>query len=124
MGLNTQAVLPRHLTIDKIRDRLAQLDGIQHVLVRGTHQPDYSIIEFVDRLGQGRVLDVFLNSYAADDYRDLTDGDCTMLSIEFGPTSDEVIRGIVGITGGWIRSPDSTPWVPVPGGLVPRTIVA
>ena len=110
MGLETQAVLRGHVTVDAICERLAEIRSVTGIAVRSTHQPAYWMVEFIDRLGKARVLDVFINSYAATDYADLLSGQSTMLSMELGPTSEEIVVALALRSGGWIRHDSSGGW--------------
>lgn len=113
MGLDTQAVLKGHLAVEDICARLRSAYGTRDAFARATRSPDYWMVEFADRDGEHRVLNVFLNSYAADDYRELGASESTLVTMELGPTSEAVIKALAQGSEGWVRRHDSGPWVPV-----------
>ncbi len=113
MSLYTQAVLKSRLAIDDICGCLRAARGILDVSARAVRSPDYWVVEFVDRDGEHRVLNVFLNSYAADDYRELSTPESTLVTMELGPTSEAVIKALAHGSEGWVRRHDSGPWVPL-----------
>jgi hypothetical protein len=112
MGLDTQAVLKGHLTVDAICAQLRTGYGAGDAVARPMRLRDHWIVEFTDSDGQHRALDVFLNSYAADDYKELPALESTMVSMELGPTSEAIIRTLVGESGGWVRRHDGEGWAP------------
>lgn len=114
MGLDTQAVLKGHLTVETICAQLRTAYGASDAIARPMRGQDHWMVEFTDSDGQHRALDVFLNSYAADDYKELTALESTMVSIELGPTSEALIGALANISGGWVRRHDGDSWVSVP----------
>ncbi|TPE64850.1 hypothetical protein FJQ54_00545 [Sandaracinobacter neustonicus] len=111
MGLETQAVLPTHLSVQDICSRLRTGYGVADATARATRTSDYWIVDFEDRDGEPRVLDAFLNSYASEDYQELGAAESTLLSMEFGPTSEAVIAALAGGADGWMRKHDGEPWL-------------
>lgn len=111
MSLCTQAVLKGHLAVEDICARLRSAYGTRDAFARATRSADYWMVEFSDRDGEHRVLNVFLNSYAAGDYRELGVPESTLVTMELGPTSEAVIKALAHGSEGWIRRHDSGPWV-------------
>lgn len=114
MGIETQAVLGGHYAIEDLQRRLEANYPAAQVRRRATHKPDYWLIEFVDRDGQRRVVNVFLNSYAADDYAELDTAESTLITAQLEPTSDAIIKAISAESIGWFRRRDGDPWVALP----------
>lgn len=113
MGLDTQAVLKGDISIDSVCTRLRTVYGAPDTTARPMRSRDHWIVEFTDSDGQHRALDIFLNSYAADDYKELAVLESTLVSMEFGPTSEAVIRALVNGSGGWLRRHDEAGWTPI-----------
>ena len=113
MSLQTQAVLKGRLPIEDICRRLRTVYGACDVVARATRNSDYWIVEFQDVNGMPRSLDLFLNSWAKDDYPELPAGDSTLLSTEFSDTSLQIIRASATGSSGWFRRHDSEAWTPL-----------
>jgi hypothetical protein len=112
MGLDTQAVLKGHLTVDAICAQLRTAYGADDAVARPMRSRDHWIVEFTDRDGQIRALEVFLNSYAADDYKQLAAPESTLVSMELGPTSEAIMRVLAQNSDGWVRRHDGEGWRP------------
>ncbi len=110
MGMDTQAVIGRHVSVADVCGQLKGPYGAKSVQARSTHRPDYWVIDFIDRDGAHRMIDLFLNSYAGDDYRQLTEGQSTLVSMELGPTSEAIVRSIAAPWQAWVRRHDGEPW--------------
>jgi hypothetical protein len=110
MGLDTQAVLKGHQTTEAICTQLRTAYGVSDAMARPMRSRDHWLIEFTDRDGEHRAVDVFLNSYAAEDYKELAVAESTMISMEFGPTSGAVARTLAQGFGGWIRQHNEKEW--------------
>jgi hypothetical protein len=74
---------------------------------------DYWVVEFTDRAGAIRVMNVFLNSFAADDYADLWAGPSTLLWTEHRPDSTALLRRLVPPSRGWVRDHEADSWAEV-----------
>jgi hypothetical protein len=74
---------------------------------------DYCVIEFAAPARVTRAMDVFLNSFAADDYADLWAGPSTLLSIEHRPDSTALLRRLVPPSRGWVRDHEADRWAEV-----------
>lgn len=110
MGLETQAVLKGHVTVPEICTLLRTECRAINAVARPMRSRDHWIVGFVDHNGQSRSVDVFLNSYVADDYRDLNVAESTFLSMELGEDSEATLSSIGSQFGGWIRRHDGLPW--------------
>lgn len=110
MGIETQAVLVGHHNMGDLYQRL-QAYGATEIHPRVTHRPDYQMIQFVDLDGELRVVNVFLNSFASEDYQELSAGESTLITMELGPTSKAVVRAIASLSPGWFRQQDTEAWV-------------
>jgi hypothetical protein len=110
MGLETQAVLKGHLTVPEICTLLRTECRAINAVARPMRSRDHWIIGFVDHNGQSRSIDVFQNSFAADDYRELGVAESTFLSMEFSADSESFLQSIATPSGGWVRRHDGLPW--------------
>lgn len=114
MGVETQAILPGHLSADGVAELLRNECGITRLGVRDMHRPEYKIIEFIDRAGSEQALNVFLNSYAASDYEAVYAGDSTLLTVEFSPTNYDALNAVARAAGGYIQRSSGAAWARVP----------
>lgn len=114
MGLDTQAVLKGHLSAEAICAQLRTTYGAADAMARQMRSCDHWLVEFTDHDGEHRALDVFLNSYAAEDYKELAVLHSTLISIELGPTSEAIIRALASGSEGWTRKHGGEGWVPLP----------
>jgi hypothetical protein len=114
MGIETQAILPGHLTAENVCELLAAECGVTRAVARPIHRPEYKIIEFIDRTGTPQALNLFLNSYAASDYADVFTGNSTLATLEFSPPNFEVLSALAGATGGYVQRIGGEPWAQVP----------
>ena len=110
MGLETQAIIPGHVTVEHICQLLtAALPGSRPA-ARNMHRPEYKIIEFVNMDGQMQALNVFLHSYAADDYRAVYAEPSTLLTLEFSPSGYETLKAVAGKAGGFVQRTAGEAW--------------
>jgi hypothetical protein len=116
MSTETSAILAAHITPGDICAKLRSLDGVTGVGTRNMHKPEYKIIEFTGADGARRALNVFLNSYAADDHADVYSGASTLLTLEFTPDSHAILSALVRVTGGYVRRINGEPWERVTAG--------
>lgn len=70
-------------------------------------------VEFTDSVGKHRAFDVFLNSYAADDYKELAAPGSTLVSMEFRSTSEAIIGAVVNGLSGRVRRHNGEGWTPL-----------
>lgn len=110
MGLETQAVVIGHLSIEEVCRRLRSAHGIGDAVARPMHHPDYWLVEFTDAGGERRVIDVFLNSFAAEDYVDLCQEPGTLLSTENRLDGVALLQGVIPPSRGWVRAHEADQW--------------
>lgn len=112
MSIQTQAILPRHFTIDALCAILRAECGIAVITVRQMTRPEYQIVEFIDLEGGPQAMSVFLDSWAADDYADTHVGDSTLLTLEFSPNNFGLLATVTSATGGYLRRVSGDVWKP------------
>lgn len=110
MGLETQAILPGHLTAENVAGLLNMECQVKTASVRAMHRPEYKIIEFIDGVGKQQVMNLFLNSYASSDYEAVFTGDSTLVTLEFSPSNFAVLSALAGVTGGYVLRMSGEPW--------------
>lgn len=110
MGIETQAILPGHLSLEEVSKILAEDCKLKVTGVRSMHRDDYKVIEFVDTTGQEQALNVFLNSYAASDYVAVYRGKSTLLTLEFSPSNFDILSTLASATGGLVQRANGEPW--------------
>lgn len=113
MGLETQAIIPRHITVEDVCALLRSECGATRTFARGMHRPEYNIIEFVDRRGEMQALNVFLHSHAAEDYQSVCSGPSTLLTLEFSPANYDTLAALAGTAGGYVQRTGNEPWIRV-----------
>lgn len=118
MGLETQAIVAEHLSVEEVCRRLRSVQGVGDAVPRPMHHPDYWIVEYTDREGTRMVIDLFLNSFAAEDYADLCQGPTTLLSTENRPDAVVLFQGVVSPSRGWVRAHEADKWREVLGNAV------
>jgi hypothetical protein len=110
MGLDTQAVLEGHPGLDQLCSNLVTVYGASHVQRRPMRSADYWIVEFIDRDGELRTVNVFLNSMAGADFPELGLVNSVLLTIELGPTSEAVLQGMAHGRSAWLRRHEQLQW--------------
>ena len=116
MSLETHAILAGHIAPECIV-RLLQSEISGHIAVRDMHRPDYKIVEFEQLDGSFIALHVFLNSWAADDYADVFQGQSTLVTVEFSPQNFNVVRALTAAVGGLVRKTSCEPWTELTSAL-------
>ena len=111
MGMETQAILIGHLTIDDVCNLLRNECGIKALEVRAMRSADYKMIEFYDSARTLQMMNVFLNSYASDDYATIYDGASTFATMEFSPDNSALIAKLAQATGGLSQRIGGDAWV-------------
>lgn len=56
-------------------------------------------------------LNLFLDSWAAEDYADTFQGPSTLLTAEYSPQNFNLVRSIAAAVGGLARKTATEPWV-------------
>jgi hypothetical protein len=110
MSVESQAILAGHIPADRIV-RLLKAEGSGPVTVRDMQRPEYKIIEFQKVDGSWVALNLFLDSWAADDYADVFQGPSTLMTAEYSPQNFNLVRSIAAAVGGLARKTGAEPWV-------------
>ncbi|MFZ4380772.1 MAG: hypothetical protein ACOYO0_02250 [Sandarakinorhabdus sp.] len=110
MGIETQAILPGHLSVENVCGLLSADCKVTVAGARPMHRPEYKIVEFFDRSGALQAMNLFLNSFAASDYQDVFTGDSTLVTLEFSPSNFEALKALASSTGGYVQRMGGEPW--------------
>jgi folate-binding Fe-S cluster repair protein YgfZ len=110
MGMETQAILAGHIDVVRVVDLLKK-EVTGKVAVRDMQRPEYKVIEFQKLDGSWSALNLFLNSWAADDYNDAFQGPSTFLTAEYNPQNFNLVRSIAAAIGGLARKTEAEPWI-------------
>lgn len=109
MGIESQAILAGHVPVDRIVTLLrSEISG--KIDVRDMQRPEYKIVDFEKLDGSWASLNLFLDSWASDDYADAFEGPSTLLTVEFSPQNFNVVRAITAAVGGLVRKTADEPW--------------
>lgn len=109
MGIETQVILAGHVRVDQIVTLLkSQASG--NIIVRDMQRPEYKIVDFQKVDGSWTSLNVFLESWAADDYYEAYAGPSTLLTLEFSPENYNIVQSIATAIGGLARRTAAEPW--------------
>jgi hypothetical protein len=118
MGLSCQAILTSHIDATEIADYIETISSSTLVGIRSMRSEDHKVIEFFDQSGAGNSVDIFLNSFAADDYVDVYVGSSTFLSMSYEPKNTELLRMIVSKFGGYLKANGNQTWTEITTSLV------
>lgn len=110
MGAETQAILAGHIQVDQVVGLIKSEISVS-VRVRDMQRPEYKVIEFQKLDGSWSTLNLFLNSWAAEDYADAFQGPSTFLTAEYNPQNFKLVRSIAAAIGGLARKTEAEPWV-------------
>ncbi len=110
MSLESQAILPGHMTAEGVAGLLREKCDVTQLGIRDMHRKEYKLIEFVDSAGDLQVLNVFLESYAAADYASVYSGESTLITAQFSPSNCEVLVALVGAMGGCVQTITGAEW--------------
>ncbi len=110
MSVESQAILVGHIPVDRIV-RLVKAEVSGPVAVRDMQRPEYKIIEFQKLDGSWAALNLFLDSWAAEDYADAFQGPSTLMTAEYSPQNFDLVRSIAAAVGGLARKTAAEPWV-------------
>lgn len=110
MGVETQAVLAGHVPVERIV-ALLKSEVVGPIAVRDMQRPEYKLVEFQKVDGSWSTLNLFLNSWAAEDYADAFQGPSTFLTAEYNPQNFNLVRSIAAAIGGLARKTEADPWV-------------
>ncbi len=110
MSIESQAILAGHVPVERIVSLLkCEVGG--PVTVRDMRRPEYKIIEFQKPDGSWCAFNLFLNSWAADDYVDSFQGPSTFLTAEYDPQNFNLVLSIATTVGGLARQTEEEPWI-------------
>ncbi len=112
MSINAQAILPGHLGIEAICELFAQADGVNDVHAAPRYRPEHWEVSISTSSVAQIVFDVFLNSWAAEDYSDAWQGPSTFLTCRYQPAALSVLSTLVAVGGGVMRPNETGNWVP------------
>lgn len=109
MGIESQAILAGHVPVDRIVSLLrSEISG--KITVRDMQRPEYKIVDFQKLDGSWASLNLFLESWAADDYAEAFEGPSTLMTVEFSPHNFNIVRAITAAIGGLARRTADEPW--------------
>lgn len=118
MGVNYQGLLKGHLTAMQVAEAVQSTYGGNNFSIHFTHNADYKIVMFDENLDAAalakkpwdrkgaintRRMNVFLNSYVACDYADVTKDPMTLVDLGNSGACKEIIDGLVKMFGGYIK---------------------
>jgi hypothetical protein len=112
MSRETQAILAGHLKPSDVA-QLMVAAGKTAVSVRDMQRPEYKIVEFRQADGTWSAINLFLDSWAADDYAHVFTGPGTLATAEYSPDNLGLLRSLVSATGGMLRSDEGQPWIQI-----------
>lgn len=95
MSLQTQAILPGHLTAAEIAVQLTEASNLRFLGYRNMRIPDHVLFEFEGNGNEILCFEAFLNSWAADDYADILNGASTMLTAAYSLSAIATFRRLL-----------------------------
>lgn len=110
MGIESQAILAGHVPVDRIVT-LLRPETSGEIIVRNMQRSEYKVVDFQNANGSWTSLNLFLESWAADDYAEAFAGPSTLMTVEFSPQNFNVVWAIVSAIGGLARRTADGPWV-------------
>ena len=110
--MDAQLVLSGNVGVPEICSRITSALNGADVVARPTHQKDYWLIEVFHQDSSMHVLSVFLNSYAKDDYPELSLESSTFLTLEACPQAQDILAAAAKPSGGWMRPHEGAQWQP------------
>ena len=110
MSIESQAILAGHVPVERIVG-LLKSKVVGPITVRDLQRPEYKVIEFEKVDGSWSALNLFLDSWAAEDYADAFQGPSTFLTAEYNPQNFNLVRFIAAAVGGLARKTEAEPWV-------------
>ena len=117
MSLEIQTILLGHHAAEDIAGCITAPAKAPAVTVRSMHKPDYKLLDGVLEGGQEFAINVFLNSYAAEDHADVFNGPSTFLTVQYDPALVPLMEAVAREFGGFIRVPSSSEWKQIAGRL-------
>lgn len=108
MSVTSQAVLPGSRDHLSVADLVSQC-GAKVVNIQQRYRPEHWELA-VSQDESTIVIDVFLNSWAAEDYKSVMTGPSTLLVASLSPAAADLFRRLAASANGWYRRTDSDEW--------------
>ncbi|WP_374386539.1 hypothetical protein [Sandaracinobacter sp.] len=109
MSLQTQAILPGHLTAAEIAVRLEEASAMLVLGYRTMRIPEHVLFELEEPNGEILCIEAFLHSWAVEDYAAITKGNSILLTTEHSQRAVDAFRQIT-TGGGWMREHELGSW--------------
>jgi hypothetical protein len=112
MSINAQAVIAGHFGIEAVCEMFKEIRGVSDVHANPRYRPEHWEIRLRDASDSQHLFDVFLNSWAAEDYADAWQGPSTLLTCRYQPAAAVLLKALVELRGGIMRSHETEEWAP------------
>lgn len=109
MGIDAKVVLEGHLSDGDIVNRLASAFRGAHLSSRRMRRPEHVILD-MDFNGHQIAIELFLDSFAAEDYREIHVGPSVLAVFECGALSEDIASALVSDNGGFVMSREGGAW--------------
>lgn len=107
MSLQTQAILPGHLTVAEIAIRIEQASAFKVLGYRTMRVAEHVLFELENADGTVLCVEVFLNSWAAEDYAAVFSGESTLLTLEYSHFAAVLMQTLANSGGFWRKTDES-----------------
>ena len=111
MSIQSLIIIPKHLDIDEVGGSITSAFGGKSFKILPRYNANHKLIELTDSNGTIRQIDVFLNSYAADDYATVYSGDSTLIALPFDPIAWNAMERLSQAENAISRKHDGAEWV-------------
>ena len=112
MSINAQAVIAGHFGIEAVCEMFKEILGVSDVHANSRYRPEHWEIRLRDASGNQHLFDVFLNSWAAEDYADAWLGQSTFLTCRYQSAAAILLKALIELRGGIMRSSETEEWAP------------
>lgn len=110
MSLSAQCILPGHLTVLEVAHLLTTV-GLTDVRAVARYRPEHWEIHFSVGLQLECVMDVFLNSWAAEDHMEAYSGPSTLLTMPASEQASGIFRELTKVrTAAMWRAHEADDW--------------
>lgn len=109
MSVECQAIIAGHISAEEIVS-LLRLEVRGKLIVRNMQRIEYKIIDLQQDDGSFSAINLFLESWAAEDYADAFQGPSTFLTAEYSPANFHLVRSVAAAFGGLARKTATEPW--------------
>jgi len=99
------------MEIGEICQSLAAAFRGRVITVFSRYNANHKIVQLIDSADVTREVDVFLNSYANDDYLAVVGGNSTLLAMPFDPIGTQCLARFAADYDGFYRQKDGDDWV-------------